>query len=664
MKSESEGDSGRKQKLAMGILAMVLLTFAVYVPILPGNFLMDDVRLLGSDNPLINGQLTLSSLWFQTDFTLATFGWWVERLLFGNDPAGYHVVNIALHALSAVLLWRLLVRLKIPGAWVAGALFAVHPVCVNSVARVAELKNTLSMPFFLLSFIGYLRYETARLYPAEPDKEQRSSNSATLWYVISLVAFALALLAKTTVVMLPVAILMCAAWQRRRIAWKDILHTLPFFVLSLGFGLMSVWFQKNQALPTAESVLLPASFAERLAGAGYCFWFYLEKTLLPFHLSIIYPRWNIDAHTIAAYLPDLLLVAIFILCFQYRRSWGQHALFGLGSFVVLLFPALGFFDAQFLTMWQVSDHLQYTALAAILALVAAALAALPNKMIFQFVATVLLLGSSVLCFKRAEVFKTQESLMLETVAGNPAAWGAHNDLGVEFAKDGNVLRAMREFSLSLAYNPNNTDARENLAHVLTLQGKFPEAEAQFLAALKTQPTSASAQAAYANLLRREGRTSEALYHLRMAVLFKPDVETLMDLSALEYSRGHSNRAVAELKQALAIKPNPMKATVLNNLAWILATCPDGSVRNGTEAVQCAEEACALTSFRQSGMVGTLAAAYAEAGRFSEAISMAEKAVSLATDAGDMQFAAANQQLLLLYRAGKPYHENPVGHQGQ
>src|ERR1700722_16029941 len=215
MKSESEGDSGRKQKLAIGILAMVLLTFAVYVPILPGNFLMDDVRLLGSDNPLINGQLTPSSLWFQTDFTLATFGWWVERLLFGNDPAGYHVVNITLHAISAVLFWRLLARLKIPGAWLAGALFAVHPVCVNSVARIAELKNTLSLPFFLLSFLAYLRYEAAALHPAEGT--QPPSNKATAWLVVSLVAFVLSLLAKTPAVMLPVVLLLYALWQRRRI---------------------------------------------------------------------------------------------------------------------------------------------------------------------------------------------------------------------------------------------------------------------------------------------------------------------------------------------------------------------------------------------------------------------------------------------------------------
>ncbi len=659
MKPESEGNRGQNFKPGIGVLAIVLLTFAVYLPILPGNFLMDDARLISSDNPLVNGQLTPTSLWFQTDFTLATFGWWVERFLFGSHPAGYHAVNIALHAISSVLIWRLLARLKIPGAWLAGALFAVHPVCVNSVARIAELKNTLSMPFFLLSFIGYLGYETARLYPTQLDKERRSSNCATSWYVISLVAFVLALLAKTTVVMLPVVLLMCAAWQRRRIGWKDILHTLPFFVLSLGFGLMSVWFQKNQALPTAETALLPASFAERLAGAGYCFWFYLGKILFPFHLSIIYPRWNIDAHTVAAYLPDLLLVAIFVLCFQFRRNWGRHALFGLGSFAALLFPALGFFDAQYLTMWQVSDHLQYTALAAILALVAGALASIPNKMFSQFIAIMLLLCSSILCFKRTEIFKTQQGLMLATIAGNPAAWGVHNDLGVEYAEQGNVSSAMREFELSLTYNPDNADARVNLGHALALQGKFPEAEAQFLAALKARPTSASAHAAYANLLRREGRTPEVLYHLRMAVLFKPDVETLMNLSSLEHNMGHSDRAAAELKEALTIKPDPTKATVLNNLAWILATCPDSSVRNGAEGVKNAEEACKLTSFQQAGMVGTLAAAYAEAGHFPEAISTAEKAISMATAADNMQFAAANHQLLLLYQAGKPYHENPV-----
>src|ERR1700677_1360596 len=168
MTSEPEGNQNRCLPMAIGVLVIVLLAFAVYSPVLPGSFVMDDARLTGRDNPILNGEVTPLSIWFQTDFTLATFGWWLEHLAFGPNPAGYHVVNITLHALSALLLWRLLARLKIPGAWLAGALYAVHPVCVNSVARIAELKNTLSIPFFLLSFLAYLHYAATALYPVEP----------------------------------------------------------------------------------------------------------------------------------------------------------------------------------------------------------------------------------------------------------------------------------------------------------------------------------------------------------------------------------------------------------------------------------------------------------------------------------------------------------------
>lgn len=666
VKSESEGNRRECAKQFLGILAIVLLTFLAYRPILPGSFLMDDARLVGSDNPLVTGVLMPRSLWFQTDFTLSTFGWWLEHLAFGKNPAGYHVVNIALHALSALLLWRLLARLKIPGAWLAGALFAVHPVCVNSVARIAELKNTLSMPFCLFSFIAYLRYESAALYPAPsaPDNPPRPSNNATIWYAVSLITFVLALLAKTTIVMLPVILLLCAAWQRGRITRKDVLHTLPFFVLSLGFGLMSIWFQKYQALPTAELPLPPASFLQRLAGAGYVFWFYLGKALFPFNLCIQYPRWEIDAGTVRAYLPGLLACAIFALCLQFRRSWGRHVLFGLGSFVVMLFPALGFFDAQFLTMWQVSDHLQYTALAAVMALVAAAFAALPNKMVFGTIAAALVLGGSILSFQRATTFATPEALMAATVAQNPAAWDARNDLGVSFAEKGNYSKAIDEFTLSLAYEPDNTQARMNLAYALVLQGKYREAQAQYLKALKTNPHEPLANKMYARLLEMQGKNAEAEHYLRTAVLFKPDVDTYMELGALDHKIGNPGQAVAQLRQALRLKASPDRAKVLNNLAWILATCPDALVRNGADAVRYAEEACSLTKYKESGMVGTLAAAYAEAGRFSEAAATAEKAADLATADGNAQFAAANRQLLLLYQAGKPYHENPVSPQGQ
>jgi len=663
MKPESEGRPHKRRQLLIGSLVIVLLTFAVYLPVVPGVFLMDDERLVSNDNPLVNGQLTPTNLWFQTDFTLTTFAWWVEHLLFGKNPAGYHVIDIALQAMSALLLWRLLARLKIPGAWLAAALFAVHPVCVNSVARIAELKNTLSLPFLLVSFIAYLRYEATTLYPAEPKANgRRSSGQGTLWLTISLVAFVLALLAKTTAVMLPAVLLLCAVWQRKRIAWKDVLHTLPFFALSVAFGLMSIWFQKNQALATGPLALEPASFPERLAGAGYVFWFYLGKALFPFNLNIEYARWNIDPSTVIAYLPDLFVCALFILCLLFWRGWGRHVFFGLGCFVVLLFPALGFFDAQFEALWRVSDHLQYTALPAIVALAVSVLATLLNKSVFRLAAIVLLAGCSIVCYKRVEVFGNEEHLMRDTITKNPQAWGAHNDFGVILAQKGDYATAAHEFAQSVQFNPNDDDARMNLGYALVLLRNFAGAESNYLAAIKINPRTAQAHEMYARLLEMQGRNAEALYHFQIAAIFNPDVDTYTEMSSLDYADGHWRRTAADLRLALALKPDTSSEVgVLNNLAWILATCPDASVRDGNEAVRYAEEACGLTAFKQPKFISTLAAAYAEADRFPDAVKTAETAVNLAKEIGDMQTATTCQRLLSLYQAGKPYHENEAHH---
>jgi tetratricopeptide (TPR) repeat protein len=660
MNSESEGNNHRCA-LAIGALAIALLAFVVYLPILPGSFLLDDARLTGSDNPLVNGSLTLGSLWFGTDFALATFGWWVEHITFGSHPAGYHVVNVVLHALSAFLLWRLLAQLKIRGAWLAGALFVVHPVCVNSVARIGELKNTLCLPFLILSFISYLRYEVVTLYPGQSvSGGQRDFNKATAWYVVSLVAFVMALIARSTVAMLPVLLLFCALWQRGRITAKDILHTLPFFVLALAIGLLAIWSQKYQALPSTLLTLAPTTFPQRLAGAGYDFWFYLGKALFPFNLCMQYPRWTIDGGTVTAFLPDIFACMVFIFCLCFRRGWGRHVLLALGCFMVMLFPALGFFDAQFLTVWQVSDHLQYTALPAIVALVASGVAVLANKMVFRCVAAVLLLGASVLCFHRATVFSTPEDLYRDTVAKNPSASDSYNQLGIIMAKKGNYPEAINDFTLSAKGDPGNCDAWMDLGHTLTLQGKFTEAEHAYLTALKIRPNAAQVHKMYASLLQHQGRINDALYQLQLAAIFNSDATSYMDLASLEYATGNSRQAVESLRRALALQPYPPNIMILNNLAWILATCPDGSVRNGNDAVKCAELACRLTGYKQAGMMGTLAAAYAEAGRFPDAVTTAETAIKLATDAGNKQFAAMNQQFLLLYRAGKPFHEKRAG----
>jgi Tfp pilus assembly protein PilF len=629
----------------IGMLALLILVLAAYRPLLPGSFLMDDHRLVQTDNPIVNGTAGPLSIWFREDFALSTFVFWLEWRAWGQNPAGYHAVNMALHVLSAVLVWRLLARLKIPGAWLAGAIFAVHPVGVATVARIAELKNTLSLPFFLLSLWFYLRYEEDSPRPARN----------AMWLGCALASFALALLAKTSTVMLPLLLLACAAWQRGRVTRQDALRASPFFLLALGFGCMSVWFQKHQALTGAT--LAPQSFWERLAIAGRVFWFYLGKALWPVHLNIVYPPWKVDASLPRAYVPTLCCGAAVLVCWRYRRSWGRPVLFSLGCFGLTLFPALGFFDAQFLTRWQVSDHLQYLPMIAPVALVAAAIALRPSAAFFRCVGAAAVVGLSVLTFERARIFSTEETLFRDTLARNPSAWGVQNDLGTLLAARGDQAGAVELFNASLKTNPDYPDARVNLGRILLDQGRAEDAQQQFLAALKTQPQHAEAHRALGTLLAQQGKLSEAARHMRVALLFQPDVRMRLDYAALLHQTGEYAEAAAQFRLALRAKPDSVEA--LNNLAWLLATCPEETVRNGAEAVRCAERASRLPAPQGMCVEGTLAAAYAEAGKLKEAVATAEKAVEMETAAGETRFAALNTQLLTLYRAGRPFHEPPV-----
>jgi tetratricopeptide (TPR) repeat protein len=676
-------------RLVLGALLIFALILAAYRPILPGSFLMDDRMLIQEDNPMVTGQLGPASVWFQTEWALSTFAFWAQWRVWGASPGGYHAVNMALHGLSAVLLWRLLARLKIPGAWLAGAIFAAHPVAVASVARIAELKNTLSLPFFLLAALLYARYEDASLTrkgggdarladsaggtPADatgtvalPVKSSGFGDGssqrldatavalpAALWYGLSLAAFVLALLSKTSTVMLPLLLLGGALFRRGRITGLDFLRAGPFFVLALAFGLMSAWFQRHVYL--VGQTLAPESFLERLANAGRAFWFYLGKALLPVRLNLVYPRWKADASSLESFAPLLLAGAVFLLCWRFRRGWGRPALLGLGVFAVTLFPALGFFDSQFLIRWQVSDHLQYLPLIAPVALAAAVLAAALPPGVYRGAAASVIVVLTFLSFQRAEVFATPEGLFRDTLAKNPDAWAASNDLGVILAARGgtNYDAAIGQFNASLISNPDYPDAHANLAQTLALQGKFTQAEPEFQAALRLNPLDARTHENFAAALDREGKQREAVRQLQAALSLKPDLPTRLELAGLCCRLGDLRQAASQYRQALLAEPDCAEA--LNNLALLLATASDDRLRDGAEAVRLAERALRLPPVKGMCVAGTLAAAYAEAGRFPEAVATAEKAVRDETAAGETGFADMNRQLLTLYRAGKPWH---------
>ena len=420
----------------------MVFTFIIYTPVLRGGFLWDDDTLI-TENRIIKADDGLHRLWFtkeQPDYYPLTGSlWWLEWRIFGDNAPGYHVVNVLLHAANAVLVWLVLRRLKIPGAWLAGLVFAVHPVNVATVGWISEQKNTLSMFFFAVSILLYLKF----------DKE-----SSWRWYVLSLIAFLPALLSKSAVVMLPFALLGCVWWLHGRLRWKDWVRSMPFFVLSLVLGLVTIWFQYHQVLQgvPVRNDGIPA----RLAAAGWIPWFYLYKACLPLNLTVIYRKWPIDAARWISYGPGALLVVCFLIFWRKRRTWGRPLLFGLGYYVVMLFPVLGFFDQALYRYTLVADHWQYYSIVGAIALAVAAGDQVCRRMTKQHrqggtVAAVVILSMlGAASWRRAGIYAADEKLWQDNVAKNPTAWMAYSNLGLNMEWAGNLDAAVGYFSAGAA----------------------------------------------------------------------------------------------------------------------------------------------------------------------------------------------------------------------
>jgi tetratricopeptide (TPR) repeat protein len=521
-------------RFALAALALTFIAFAVYFPILPGTLIMDDLKLIQWDNPIVKGTTGPGSIWFRADFPLSTFVLWLQWKAWGTNPLGYHIVNIGLHVLSSLLIWRVLLQLRIRGAWLASFLFTVHPVCVASVARIAEIKNTLSLPFFLLSVWAYLRYEQEALYPEGSDKlkifDSFKLRGAAVFYSLSLNSFILALLAKTSVVMLPVVLLCCAAWRRRRIGMKDLVHTTPHFALALGFGLMSAWFQKYQAL--GGEAVATQSLAMKIAMAAHICWFYLGKAFLPANLNIIYPAWKHGAGLWEIWMPAVLLMLTFLFGWSVRKAWGRHLLFALASFLVMLFPAMGFFDAQYLRNWQVSDHLQYAALIAPLAFAAAAILWLGEEL-REFAADLRSIARSDNDCPERETSRlaagpilqrstrSHEELRSEASAGQPALRGA-------FDEGGGVPRSGWSVSLRRRLRPAGA-AAIGFAFVSVLSfisferaELFTSEEKLLRDALVKNPGAWAAHNDLGCLYAQQNKYAEAVAHFQTSLAHNPD----------------------------------------------------------------------------------------------------------------------------------------------
>jgi tetratricopeptide (TPR) repeat protein len=706
------------------LLALLLVagTIIAYLPVWHAGVIWDDESLV-INNPLIHRLDGLSQFWFSTQpvdyYPVTSTMLWVEWRLWGAGPMGYHVVNVLLHACSAVVLWRVLQWLKLPGAWLAAALFAVHPVNVESVAWIVQRKNVLAMFFFLVSLLWYLRFDPASV-PAN-STEPTALRLQWRWYWFSLAAFLLALLSKTAVAPLPLVLLGLAWWRHGAVSRRDLWRSLPFFAMAVAVGLVSFWFQSHRAI--GSDIVRTDSFWARLAGAGWAVWFYLYKAALPLHLNAIYPRWQIDGGQWWSYLPGLLWIAVLLGCWRFRRAWGRGPLFSLGYFVVMLLPVLGFLDIGFMLVSLVADHWQYFAIIGPLSLAAAAItrSSPGTKAVALGGALLLVLGG--LSWRQCESYADPGTFWRAALAANPNSWLAHNNLGNDLFERGQVDEAMAHYKRAVELEPRYATAHYNLGGVLRQKGQLDEAIAQFRKALEIQPAYsmahynlgealrekgevdqaiahyqraleihpdyAEAHNSLGNALLRKGQMDGALVHLRKALEIHPDrAEDHNNLANVLWHKGQVQEAIAHYQKALEIRPayalahynlgqllqqegqvreavthfqkaleiQPDFAPACNSLAWVLATSPDASVRDGARAIELSEAAQRSSRGNNPTFIATLAAAYAEAGRFPEAIGTAKQALQLATAQSRPTLANRLQAQIALYQAGSPYRD--------
>ncbi len=531
---------------------LIAATLIAYLPVWHAGFIWDDDILLTA-NPLVRDPHGWYRFWCTATtpdyFPVTGTSFWLEWRLWGTNATGYHVTNVLLHTANAILLWRVLARLKIPGAKLAAAIFALHPVNVASVAWIAERKNTLAMFFFLWTLLCYLKFDDTKLYR---------------WYWISIGAFALALLSKTAAAPLPLVLIGIGWWRHGRVGWKDIFQSMAFFALAGLLALITIWFQYHNAI--SHDIVRTDGFWSRLAIAGRAVWFYFYKAVFPVDLLPAYPRWHTGAMSLFSFVPALLLAVAFFLFWRYRATWGKVPLFGLGYSVVMLLPVLGFLNIYFFRYSLVADHYQYFAIIGIITLAAAGITItldhFGKSQIFFCGALLLLLG--VLTWRQVKIYHNAETLWEATLAGNPDCAVAHEGLGFILLQNGKASESIPHFRQALQTLPDYAQAYYNLGNALMQEGDTDEAISNYQEALQINPHYVVAHNNLGSALLQKGDLDDAISHFQAALQIKPDdAEAYNNLGNALLQQGRVDEAIINFQKALQIDPDNVDAR--NNL---------------------------------------------------------------------------------------------------
>jgi len=529
-------DSRRRWLTAVALAGLTLLA---YLPALRGGFIWDDDNFL-TLNPLIRAGDGLRRFWFTAQasdyWPVTSTSLWLEWRLWGQNPAGYHAVNVALHLAEVLLLWGILRRLRVPGAWLGALLFALHPVNVESVAWIAQRKNLMAMLFYLASIWFFLRWEKGRPLP----------------YLLSLLAFVLALLSKGSVAPLPLVLLGIVAWRRRLVA-RDFLWSAPFFAAAAGFAALNVWFQTHGS----GLIIRQADFLQRLLGAGAVVWFYLGKALWPARLIFVYPQWEIRAGDGRWWLPLLAAAAVTLVLF-WRRARVRPVLFAWLYFVALLIPVMGFANIAFMEYSLVANHYEHLALIGVTSLAAAGWARWRERQgaVALAAAAAVLAACFVLTWRLNGTYGNEETLYRATLRINPGSWVAQGNLGTLLARDGKLPEAVPHFEAALRLHPNYPQARVSLGSALASTGDLPGAIAQFQAALKMRPDFAEAHANLGLAYQVEGRLPAAEAEFQQAVALNPHLAAPQEnLGVLLARAGRLQDSIPHLQAAVDADPD-------------------------------------------------------------------------------------------------------------
>jgi tetratricopeptide (TPR) repeat protein len=462
--------------------ALLLLVMFAYAPVFSAGFIWDDPDYL-INNLTLRSPRGLVRIWLEPRaspqyYPLVFTTFWVEFRLWGMNPPGYHFTNVLLHGAGAVLFWLVLTRLGVPGAWLGAALFAVHPVQVESVAWVTERKNVLSGFFYWSALLSYFHFA----WIGEDVRADRPGRWG--WYVGSLLFFLCALLSKSVTCTLP-AVLVLLLWWQRGLTRRDLYCLAPMFVLGVGMGLNTAFLEVTQVGAVGEEYELGK--VERVLLAGRAIWFYLGKLVWPTELIFIYPRWQLDAAEPWQYLFPLAAIGLGGLLWWTRTRLGWGPLIAYLCFAGTLFPALGFFDVYPFRYSFVADHFQYLACAAPFA-VLGALATLASRnarpAFNHLLAGLLLVALCGLTWAQAHVYRDMITLFQDTVDKNPACWMAWNNLGNLFLEREMYAEAENGFRQCLALKPDHFRARRGLARTLFVQGRGADAKSELFISLQ------------------------------------------------------------------------------------------------------------------------------------------------------------------------------------